>query len=451
MSLTEEKHIAVYALFSDCSMAKIMLATFERSGGDRPELDSLIDDVTMNKSAKRALNVALKHYQAYKLPRYPGYQIVWEFAGNAQALNNYIGTSAGLALFIRFLLLFLQAQFPNFASFSVAATGELGELSDQSAIHPIDAFPEKLNTAVALLKRGDKFFYPKDNEKEISDALRQKVAAKGLELYPVTSTFEVAKYVREWFPVEQKTWKRKLDSFFRFAKAHNKLMAFVCLFVLCGLLWNFFEQGMNQQELVAFVEKGEFESVPLERLRAAEDPDLRRLAHKTRTPLTLKCDFVYLDHDRPRLQDASSLNLMQNANLNSEAGYRFEVLAEMRCFFYLFQFEGNTMVELLFPASSFDLENHFLQDQQLYFIPGGIQYFYFKVSHSRQLVTLIFLGSLWRARDIEILCRKYDQSQSLDKKKGYRDEILHRIQRRSQALDNGWEGLYVQKSYFWRQ
>ena len=228
-------------------------------------------------------------------------------------------------------------------------------------------------------------------------------------------------------------------------------MLVTAVVAFAALAWIFSFSRPDSRELIELIERGEFESVSLRRLHRAQDPAMRRLSQQTRMPIDLVSSFFYLKEHKPIYQDGAALTRLQNVTLEGKTGYRFEVEADLPCYFYLFQFEGQSAVELLFPASSFDLENHLLASRQLLMIPGGNQYLRFRKPDTRQLVTLFFLATRWRALDIEKLCQQYDQAVSAADRRHFRDRLLERILHRKEALTSGWQGIFFQQGFFWRQ
>jgi hypothetical protein len=442
--------IDVYALFDDRSAAKIMLSAFVQGEGHKPTVESPVMDLTLRRSAERGFYSALGHYQKQGLPPYPGHRIVWEFAGHAHTQDNHSGSSAGLAFFIQFLVFFLQKQRCPRASFSVAATGELSDLTITAHVQPILFLEEKLKAAFAVLKPGDKVFYPIAN-KRISAALLQMALRKGIEVRAVSKTHEMAEIIFSWFENETDPLSRVSGRIIRYVRNSRYLLWSIAFFVVAVTVFLICHHGLDQKQLIYSIEQGDFADIPIEQLQATKDEALINLSQKTHTPLFLKTCFIYRADKRLQYRDAEALSQMQNIQLEEGAGYRFEVQVDQPCYFYLFQFEGDASVDLLFPLSSFDLDDHYLRDHQLYMIPGNTKYFYFKSTGVRRLVTLFFLGSSWRANDLEKLCQEYDQASGAAEKARLRNQILLHIQKRSQALRDGWQGLYCQQSYFWRQ
>jgi len=449
-SMPGESTIDVYALFDDGSAAKIMLSAFSQREGFKPTVESTAADLALRKSAERGFYSALGHYHARGLPPYPGHQVVWEFAGSAHEFDNYTGSSSGLAFFVQFLVLFLQPQGAPRKSFSVAATGELSDLTVRAQVHAILSLEDKLKAAFTVLKPGDIAFYPAEN-KGIPPALLRIAQRKGIEIKAIATTQEMAEIIYNWFESKKDpscSWWHRMIAYIR---KPVRLFLFMAFSLFCIGVVLISRQGLDQAQLIYAIERGDFSAIPIERLQTENDPSLRGLVQQARTPLLIKSSFIYLADEQPTFQDVATLNRMKNIQLEKGAGYRFEVQVDPSCYFYLFQFEGDASVDLLFPLSTFDLDDHYLRDHQVYMIPGDTKYFYFKSTGVRRLVTLCFLGSSWRANDLEELCQAYDRTSNDAEKKIIRNRILLQIQKRSQALKNGWQGLFYQQSCFWRQ
>ncbi len=441
----------VYALFSDRSSARIILDVFSRKEGDPLSIRSTVDNASVCKSAERGIFCALSYYKRSVPAASTGHDVVWEFDGNPDGLNNYDGPSAGLAFFIAFLL-YLNSLRNAALSFAVAATGELSDLTGQAEVNPVRSLTEKLQAACELLRSGDKIFYPLKNSDQIDSLLLQSLKQKGIELIPVSTVAEAGRIIDSWFSLQPKQLIAKDTVTSRSRRLWRiPALVFGITVVAISALYVIRANRIHEANVLALIEQGEFASVRIDRLSHAVHPALRHFAEQAAIPLHLQSSFIYLENNRPLLQDMATLSIMQNVELDSSEGYRFEVQTDHPCYVYLFQFEGSSNVELLFPASSFDLGNHFLQDHHLYLIPGGINYFYLRAIEVRRMVTIYVLGSFWRALDIEKSCQSYDQAQTAEKKKEYRDRLLRQIQRRLQAIEGGWNGLQVSKGAFWRK
>jgi hypothetical protein len=442
----------VYALFSDCSAARVILTVNSR----RPEDPTIVIPINPNHPmrpiAERALASTMTFYKNLKNPPYTGRLIVWDFSSNPSGLNNYEGPSAGLAFFIRFMEHLLATRNVRVVSFSVAATGELSDHTDNAIILPVKFLPEKISAALTVLKSGDKVFYPQGNQDDIGDELRRKAGSQKIELVPVATAEQMAEIIRRWFHdgrphLLREAWNRLV----RLLARHTWTLILAAATVLAALLYWSLTSGLNRQTLIRFIEQGQFDRVPLARLQSARDPRLLGLAQQTSASLTMSNSFIYQENDQQVLQNATFMTRMQNVALCDSQGYRFEVEVDRSCYYYLFQFQDGGLIDLLFPASNFDLNNHFLQDHTHNFIPACNSYFYFTRPASHRLVTLFFLGSVWRARDLEALCRSYGQAQSDSARNVYYDRLIQGLQRRSDALADGWGGIYLLQGYFWRQ
>jgi len=441
----------VNALFSDRSSARIILDVFSRREGDPLSIRSTVDNLAVCKSAERGIFSALSYFKRSIPSALTGHDVVWEFDGNPDGLNNYDGPSAGLAFFISFLLYLYSLQRTQ-PSFTVAATGELSDLTGQAEVNPVRSLMEKLQAACELLRSGDKILYPARNREQIGADLLQAIEGKGIELIPVATVAEAGRIIDAWFSAQPEQAKPKRARFGFSRRRRRYLGAALGIVVMaiaavCIIRAN----SVHEAKVLESIERGEFASIRIDHLIHSAHPGLRPLAEQAAVPLHLQSNFIYLENNRPLQQDMATLSIMQNVELDSSEGYRFEVQTDRPCYVYLFQFEGSSNVELLFPASSFDLGNHLLQDHHLYLIPGGINYFYFRAVEVRCMVTVYVLGSLWRALDIEKLCQSYDQARTAEKKKEYRDQLLQQIQQRLLAIENGWNGLHVSKGAFWRK
>ncbi len=95
------------------------------------------------------------------------------------------GASGGLAFAIA-----LAKRIFNYDPGPVAATGEVKSGHEGGPIGAIKGIEAKLKAAGTLLPEQAWVFYPKENDGEISDALRRSLAQKGMKLRPVSSVAE---------------------------------------------------------------------------------------------------------------------------------------------------------------------------------------------------------------------------------------------------------------------
>ena len=100
--------------------------------------------------------------------------------------------------------------------------------------------------------------------------------------------------------------------------------------------------------------------------------------------------------------------------------------------------------------SSFSFENHFFLSNRTYSIPGGENYFYIQDDIHQGSVTIYFLCSFWRAKDIEEAYDQYEEASS-DQKREFRDGLLATIQQRATAIENGIKGIFYKKEFFLKE
>ena len=457
------KKPSVFALFSDKSAQRLLIDVYDKPGGERISSRSTIKNTPIRQSAECGFSCALNLFEQKLERTNNNFEIVWEFGGNAYEANNYDGLSAGLAFFSYFMIHLLGAycrrpprRFFNGSAFSIGATGVLSGATSEARVEKVAHIADKLRAAARVLRPGDKLLYPLGNREEISAEIASTFAAKGIELVPVATAVEAANHLIKWFISGKKhpciemlmhclqVLKKAMKS--RLAWAGIGLAGLLLLYLL--ICPSFL---CTTENMLAALEYGEFDKVLLCIDAQSSDPEMAALQRRMHTPLLITSSFVYLQGDQPLLQDADAHSVMQNVVIDSSMGYRFEFQVQDTCYFYLFQFADDSTVDLLFPGPDFELENHLLPNNQLFMIPGGINYFYFTDHCPRRLVTLYFLGTFWRARDIEELYADYSKSRNPIEMKQYRDRMIKRIQRRSRALQKGLRGIYYQQNFFWRQ
>lgn len=465
----KDQHVAVrclqtscYALFSDQSARKINLDAYEESSTVRIVPRSTTTHTSIRASAECGFSAALNQFEHRVERTGKNYGIVWEFEGKAGETQNFDGLSAGLAFFTVFLVQLIgqcclrhpSRKRPG-PTFAVAATGILSGATSKARIDQVAHFHDKLRAALKVLQRGDKLLYPLGNREEISGDAAAALEAAGIELIPVATPGEAAAIIIHWFledGCEPPEWLRRIRALLIRRGKSRTAIAAGCVAVLLLLYLLVCRPFIcTGTRLRTALENGEFDKIKICARGRSSDPDIALLLRQMRTPLSLTSSFIYTEEDRPLLGDADALDALQNVVIDSTKGYRFEIQTDKPCYFYLFQFADDSTLDLLFPASEFELANHWLPDNQLFMIPGGINFFFFAGTAPRHLVTLCFLGTLWRARDIEELYAQYSAANQPGEMKNLRDRLLQRILKRSQALQKGLKGLYYHQSFFWRQ
>lgn len=462
LDITRSQNTACFALFSDRSAQKILLDIYDRFNGERISLRSMVRNASIRASAECGFSSALNQFENKIERTLKNYEIVWEFNGSVYEASNYDGLSAGLAFFTAFTVHLIDdycKRNPGILrsgpDFAVGATGVLSGATSKAKVEKVAHFQDKLYAALAVLQRGDKLLYPLGNREEINIEMESAFLTAGVELIPVETPVEATIIIISWYLREMDCScvksLRRIPAFSRNFFRSRLIMAGAAIAGLLLFLLLCRPFICTPAKVLAALEYGEFDRIMLCKSKESRDPAMQALLQKMRTPLSLTSSFIYLEGNQTLLQEADALNVMQNVVIDSSMGYRFEVQVENSCYYYLIQFSDENAVDLLFPASDFALENHLLTNNQLFLIPGGINYYYFTGAAPRQLVTLCFLGSLWRARDIEELYTDYLEAKQLDELKKIRNRILQRIQKRRRALDRGLQGLYYHQGFFWRQ
>ncbi len=463
LDITRSQNTACFALFSDRSAHKVLLDVYAKMGSERISLRSTVKSESIRSSADCGFSSALTQFERRVEEKNKNHELVWDFDGNPYESSNYDGLSAGLAFFTAFLVKLTAIycsrnpeRCQQGLAFRIAATGVLSNATSEARVERVEHFAAKLQAVLAILQPGDKVLYPHDNQDEIHPDLKASFESLGIDLVPVSTPGEAAQIILGWFLVQEK--HPCLERFRRICTKMRHVVRsrlFLAWTVITGLWMVYFclcrPSICSTSKVLAALEYGEFEKIIFCRNRSSIDPEMVPLLQQMRTPLRMTNSFIYLDEDQPLLEDAGAMSAIQNVVLDSSMGYRFEVQAQNQCYFYLFQFSDDSTMEMLFPASGFELENHLILDNQLFMIPGGVSYYYFTDVSPRRLVTLCFLGTVWRARDIEALCNAYSQVRNSKEMKKIRDRTLVRLQKRKSALQRGFQGLYYDQSYFWRQ
>ncbi|MBN1466257.1 DUF4384 domain-containing protein [candidate division KSB1 bacterium] len=457
-----------FALFADQSAYAISflpLNVGDHEKVDRIQLKSFIEDDAVNDSAMKGIWAAysiLEKISQRRFSRRPNYlfgsqkstpiipeskkyYLVCDLE-KSSLKRQVTGESAGLAFCLKFVQHVLAQQKSIDGMPAVAATGILDNRLETARIEKVESINDKIRAALSVLQQGDYFFYPKENEAEIDDDLKDALVErqiKGIAVERVQDAINL--YLEHVAP----------DTIARRPGLSIRKMAIVLLIlVMTSLLYVFYsrptlDKVRKNLENGNFVRAADmFERIDSADLAEEEQESLRLLSGEMIKPLFAEIRFEYFTAEDDRNSSmAKPLTSLSNVTLTMEDSYRFLVKPSGDCFFYIVQFDSRDGVELLFPLAAFSVENHFLRAGEIYEVPGGGNTFYLLDGTHQGTVTLYFLATAWRASDIERALEAYDASRQTGKEK-LRDFILERISERVDAPTKGVNGVFVRKEYF---
>ena len=171
-----------WILFASGNSVKIELSLYDPAADrNRPITAYIVSDVGSDvaRSASRAAETVFKIAHARKLappPTVAGFDLQGLTGGSQIA-----GHSSGLALALALAKRLWPQQDPG----PIAATGEISSSGSGGLVQKISEIEAKAGTALKLLNNGGNFFYPTDNDSEISSELKNRLRDNGIKLCPV--------------------------------------------------------------------------------------------------------------------------------------------------------------------------------------------------------------------------------------------------------------------------
>lgn len=171
-----------WILFASGNSVKIELSLYDPAADrNRPITAYIVSDVGSDvaSSASRAAETIFKIAHAHKLappPTVAGFDLQGLTNGSQVA-----GQSSGLAL----ALALAKRVWPQHDPGPIAATGEIASSGNGGQIQKISQIRAKTEAAFKLLDSGGYFFYPTDNDAEISADIKNRLKDSGIKICPV--------------------------------------------------------------------------------------------------------------------------------------------------------------------------------------------------------------------------------------------------------------------------
>jgi len=376
------------------------------------------------------------------------YFIVIDF-DNDELKKTMTGGSAGLAFSLKFAQEIFRKSMGVSLNFSVAATGEVDKHTSKARVKGIDAINEKADIALTILQTGDRFFYPQENEKDFDPLLKKRIEEKGIILSPVSTVKQAIDILFDQYRVATKFSIRYLVNWITGILLIGSIILLLKYFSV-------FSNAPCYEQVTDLLEYGKYNKAikKIEKcLNNTKDDkqtdQLKKYLTQISSELYLTIEFDYFLNDSNSKPFTSDDSIKKLSELSLTAGdrYRFHVLSNKKCYLHLFQFDSENGVENLFPLSNFSMENHFIVPNKSYYIPGGNNVFTITAETPQGLLTIYFLASSWRMKDIEDAYNAFEKASS-EEKKEYQDVLLNRIQQRSTTANKGFGGTYYKKMYF---
>ncbi|MEA1922376.1 MAG: hypothetical protein U9N63_06935 [Pseudomonadota bacterium] len=176
-----------WILFASGNSVKVDLSLYDPAAErSRPIEAYMVSDVgsDLARSASRAAETIYAIAHTAKIappPTVVGYDLQGLGRG-----SHIAGQSSGLAL----ALALAKKIWPDLDPGPIAATGEIAGSSNGGPLHKIAEIEAKGKAVISLLPDGGYFFYPKVNEAEISENLKQSWRENGIKAQAVASVAE---------------------------------------------------------------------------------------------------------------------------------------------------------------------------------------------------------------------------------------------------------------------
>ena len=176
-----------WVLFASGKSVKVEISLYDPAAErSRPIEAYMVSDVgtDLARSASRAAEAIYAIAHTAKIappPTVVGYDL--QGLGNG---SHIAGQSSGLALALALAKKFWPDSDPG----PIAATGEIAGSSNGGPLHKIAEIQAKGQAVLTLLPDGGHFFYPKDNDAEISETLKQSWREMGIKAQAVSSVME---------------------------------------------------------------------------------------------------------------------------------------------------------------------------------------------------------------------------------------------------------------------
>ncbi len=190
-----------FALFDDATISPIVLGYYDPVEQPLRADPINITDPEIVKSANNGFRAAflIMRGLGYCQARYC---ISYQFKEKGRSAYAH-GQSAGLAFGLKFAIDAYSSYSGKPLGYSVAATGVVTEATQQAEVTRVEGINQKLKAAIANLKKGDKIFYPLDNDQDLEAHIKLQAANTGIELFAVHTVSQAVRRLFEKHPEEE--------------------------------------------------------------------------------------------------------------------------------------------------------------------------------------------------------------------------------------------------------
>ncbi len=195
-----------WVLFESGAAAAVDLNFYEPTRGAGRPIDAYVVsecDGDFTTAARRASEVV--YHKGRQVQPDLGAMVVGYDLQGEKELGAVAGESGGLAFAVALAKkIFKQNPGP------VAATGDIRGSHGGGPLRPVNGIQEKIQAAGRLLPKKGWILYPRENDEEIPDSLREFLTGRGLKLRPVSSVFEALDLLFDLERARPKRSPRKL-------------------------------------------------------------------------------------------------------------------------------------------------------------------------------------------------------------------------------------------------
>jgi hypothetical protein len=321
--------MSVFALFEDGTASELLVAC-NFSDKRQIDIDVIHQENREVKVSARNGVISAYHILIAKdiLEQDEGYYVSVGFSGMDLRVT---GESAGLAVLLGFVEKVCQRK-KRPLPFSAAATGVVSDFTAEAKIEGIKGINDKLLVASEKLKKGDKIFYPKENEGEIDERIRKEIEAKQIELIPVSTAKEaIERFLNRGGDSEP---PRKKKGSLKY------ILLLLSIIVLAVAGYNL---GLKKY-----------------------------LINKPLTFQTIKFHYFTPTHHQFNLLEDETPEVV----LKSGNEYQFEVKPNTECYLYIYQLDSANRLYCLFPNPRYSSIINPLKENISYWIPSERKRFY---------------------------------------------------------------------------
>lgn len=192
-----------FALFDDGSTARILIGFLEPDDVHIPlePVPINIPDREIKHSAQNGFYSAL---QVLKGIGYIKEKYCFSYQFKEKGKSSYaLGKSAGLGFCLKFAQEVCFRESGRKLDFALAATGAITDGTKTAEVGRVGGIRLKLQGAMDCLDRGDKIFYPSENDEEIGLEIKKDASRRGIDLISVSTVEQAITKLLEKFPLEE--------------------------------------------------------------------------------------------------------------------------------------------------------------------------------------------------------------------------------------------------------